>query len=224
LKLRYLSIDGEEGYPGNLDVTVTYTLTNENELKIDYEATADKPTVVNLTNHSYFNLAGHTAGTDASLAHEMMINADAFTPVIDEGAITTGEIRPVKDTPMDFTAGAPIGASIEDDCPQLKFGAGYDHNFVLNKSGDHLSLAAKVVDKTTGRVMEVLTTEPGVQLYSGNYLDGLAGKGGAVYPRRSAFCLETQHYPDSPNKPDFPTTTLSAPAKNTKQRRFISFQ
>lgn len=208
VKLRYISKDGEEGYPGNLDVKVTYTLTNADELKIDYEATTDKPTVCNLTNHSYFNLAGHAAGTDAMLVHEMMINADVFTPVADENAIPTGEARSVKDTPMDFNTPTPIGKRIEDDCPQLKFGNGYDHNFVLNKSEGELSLAVKVVEPTTGRVMEVLTTEPGVQFYSANYLDGMTGKGGASYPTRSAFCLETQHYPDSPNKPDFPTTVL----------------
>ncbi|MEN8128386.1 MAG: aldose epimerase family protein [Planctomycetota bacterium] len=225
LRLCYLSKDGEEGYPGNLDVTVTYTLTNAGELKIDYEATTDKPTVINLTNHSYFNLAGHAAGTDAALAHEMMIDADSFTPVADENAIPTGEIHPVAGSPMDFTTPTPIGERIDADCDQIKFGNGYDHNWVLNKprtvipseveesvknsprSGS-LSLAARVVEPTSGRVMEVLTSEPGVQFYSANFLDGFTGKGGATYPARSAFCLETQHYPDSPNKPDFPTTTL----------------
>ncbi|MHC4289820.1 MAG: aldose epimerase family protein [Planctomycetota bacterium] len=227
LRLHYLSKDSEEGYPGNLNVTVTYMLTNDNELKIEYEATTDKPTICNLTNHSYFNLAGHAAGTAANLAHKMMINADGFTPVADEGAIPTGEIRPVRGTPMDFTTPTPISAHIDDDDDQLKFGAGFDHNFVLDKSksvipnpvrgeepvnksprSGSLFLAARVTEPTTGRIMEVFTTEPGVQLYSGNYLDGLAGKGGAVYPRRSAFCLETQHYPDSPNKPEFPSTVL----------------
>lgn len=211
LKLHYLSKNGDEGYLGNLDVTVTYTLNNANELRIDYEATTDKPTVVNLTNHSYFNLAGHAAGTDAALAHEMLINADHFTPVADANAIPTGEIRPVKDSPMDFTTSTSIGERIDADDEQLKFGNGYDHNWVLNKQQGELSLAARVTEPTTGRVMEVLTTEPGVQFYTANYLDGFTGKGGATYPRRSAFCLETQHYPDSPNKPEFPSTVLRPP-------------
>ncbi|MBC8379745.1 MAG: galactose mutarotase [Planctomycetes bacterium] len=210
LRLHYLSKDGEEGYPGNLDVTVTYTLTNADELRIDYEATTDKPTVCNLTNHSYFNLAGHAAGTAANLAHVMMINADSFTPVANANAnsIPTGEIRPVAGSPMDFITPTPIGERIDGPCDQLKFGNGYDHNWVLNKSEGELSLAARVVELKSGRVMEVLTTEPGVQLYSANYLDGFTGKGGAVYARRSAFCLETQHYPASPNKPEFPSTVL----------------
>lgn len=208
LNLRYVSKDGEEGYPGLMEVSVGYILTNNNELIIDYGAATDKPTVINLTNHSYFNLAGHAAGTDAALAHEMLINADAFTPVTDENAIPTGEIRPVKDTPMDFTSSVPIGKRIENDCPQLKFGNGYDHNWVLNKTEKGPSLAARVVEPASGRVMEVLTTEPGVQFYSANYLDGFTGKDGAVYSRRSAFCLETQHYPDSPNQPNFPSTVL----------------
>jgi aldose 1-epimerase len=208
VKLQYLSKDGEEGYPGNLDVTVIYMLTNDNELKIDYEATTDKPTVINLTNHSYFNLAGHAAGTEANLAHEMMINADSFTPIADGIVIPTGEIRLVKDSPLDFTTPTPIGDQIDADCDQIKFGNGYDHNYVLNKTDRGPSLAARVVEPQYGRVMEVLTTEPGMQFYSANYLDGLTGKGGAVYPRRSAFCLETQHYPDSPNKPEFPTSVL----------------
>jgi len=206
LKLHYLSKDMEEGYPGNLDVNVTYTLTNDNEIKIHYEATTDKPTVCNLTNHTYFNLAGQGYPTNAE--NQLMLNADNFTPV-DEGLITTGQILPVKGTPMDFTKLTPIGKNIDADDEQIKFGGGFDHNWVLNKKGNEMSLAAKVFEPTTGRVMEVYTTEPGVQFYAGNFLDGtLTGKGGKVYLHRSAFCLETQHYPDSPNKPNFPSTIL----------------
>jgi aldose 1-epimerase len=206
LELTYLSKDGEEGYPGNLSVTVVYTLTDNNELKIDYSATTDKDTVLNLTNHSYFNLAGQGEGD--ILNHQIMINADKFTPV-DKGLIPTGELRDVANTPLDFRQPHVIGERIGSDYEQIVLGGGYDHNFVLKRSGDGLSLAARVTEPKSGRVMEVLTTQPAIQFYTGNFLDGtLKGKGGKVYARRSALCLETQHYPDSPNHPDFPTTEL----------------
>ncbi len=206
VKLAYLSRDMEEGYPGNLTVDVIYTLTNKDELVIEYTARTDKPTVCNLTNHNYYNLTGG-ARRDI-LGHELMINADKFTPV-DDGLITTGELRPVKGTVMDFTRATAVGARIDADDQQLKYGKGYDHNWVLNKKGNELSHAATLRDPDSGRVMEVWTTEPGVQFYSGNFLDGtITGKGGVVYKQRWAMCLETQHYPDSPNKPAFPTTTL----------------
>jgi aldose 1-epimerase len=206
VELMYLSPNGEEGFPGNLAVTVRYTLTDNNELKLHYTATTDQTTVVNLTNHSYFNLAGQNSGE--ILNHEMMIRADRFTP-INAKLIPTGELRPVKGTPFDFTQPTAIGARINDNNEQLKLAHGYDHNFVLNSGGGSMALAARVHDPKTGRVMEVETTEPGIQFYTGNFLDGtIHGKGGAVYNFRDAFCLETQHFPDSPNEPKFPTVVL----------------
>lgn len=206
LVLVYHSPDGEEGYPGNLDVKVQYKLTDANELKIEYWATTDKASPVNLTHHSFFNLKG--AGQGDVNEHVVQINADAYTPV-DAGLIPTGEIAPVEGTPMDFRTPAAIGARINDDFEQLKLGNGYDHNWVLSQAGNGLTFAAKVVEPQTGRTMEVYTNEPGMQFYGGNFLDGKAvGKEGVPYAFRGAFCMETQHFPDSPNKPEFPSTIL----------------
>jgi aldose 1-epimerase len=206
LELTYLSKDGEEGYPGNLSTTVTYSLTDSNELRIDYSATTDRDTVLNLTNHSYFNLAGQGEGD--VLGHQVMILADRFTPV-DKTMIPTGELRSVEGTPFDFRQPHAIGERIDSADEQLVLGRGYDHNFVLNRAGSALELVARVTEPKTGRVLEVLTTEPGVQFYTANYLDGtLTGKGGRVYGPRSAFCLETQHFPDSPNQLEFPSVVL----------------
>ena len=208
VELTYLSKDGEEGYPGNLTVKVKYTLTDENEVQLDYSATADKNTVTNITNHTYFNLSG--AGNGDILNHQVKVNGARYTPV-DAGLIPTGELKGVLGTPFDFTAQTGIGTRIDDKTdPQIKFGLGYDHNWVLdNPKPGELILAAEVAEPVSGRFLRLSTTQPGVQFYTGNFLDGtIKGKGGKVYGKRAALCLETQHFPDSPNHKEFPTTTL----------------
>jgi len=223
VQFSYTSPDGEEGFPGTLTATVLFTLyKDKNELRIDYAASSDKPTVANLTNHSYFNLAGQGHGD--ILGHTLQLNASKFTPV-DSTLIPTGELRDVKNTPFDFTHPFAIGERINGSDEQLKFGRGYDHNWVLDRPAGETSpsLAAVAHEANSGRVLEVLTTEPGVQFYSGNFLDGTVhGKARAVYPQRSAFCLETQHFPDSPNHPNFPSTTV-VPGKTLHSTTIFRF-
>ena len=218
--LTHRSPDGDQGYPGTLEATVTYTLTDDDELVVEYAATTDRATPVNLTQHSYFNLAGH--GARDVLDHELAIHATHFTPV-DERLIPTGELAPVADTPFDFRRPTRIGARIEGSDVQLQRGRGYDHNFVLSRPDSGLAFAARLIEPAGGRVLEVHTTEPGVQFYSGNFLDGSAvGKGGRRYARRTGLCLETQHFPDSPNQPHFPTTILR-PGGEYRSRTVFAF-
>ena len=218
---RYTSPGGEEGYPGNLQMEVTYTLTEADELVVDYVATTDQATPVNLTQHSYFNLKD--AGASDILGHELTLAADAYTPV-NATLIPTGEIAPVEGTPFDFRTPHAIGERIAADHPQIGFGGGYDHNWVLNGTQDgDMILAARVIEPTSGRTLEILTTEPAIQFYSGNFLDGtITGKDGVTYQHRTGFCLETQHYPDSPNQPDFPSTILR-PGEEYQTRTMFRF-
>jgi aldose 1-epimerase len=218
--LRYRSPAGDENYPGTVNATVTYTLNEQNQLIVDYHAVTDAPTIINLTQHSYFNLGG--AKTTDILGHELMLSADQYTPV-NATLIPTGELATVEGTPFDFRTPTAIGARIGDKNEQLTRGRGYDHNFVVRRTGPGLELAARVVDKTTGRSLEIATTEPGIQFYSGNFLDGsLKGKGGRVYPHRSGFCLEPQHYPDSPNQKSFPPTVLR-PGEEYRSQTVFTF-
>ena len=222
LVLKYVSAYGEEGFPGCLEVEMTYTLTDQNEFKIDYKAHTDKMTYVNLTNHAFFNLAGLANPTPSVESHKLSINADFFTP-IDNTSIPTGEILKVEDTPMDFRSGKIIGRDINEKDEQLINGAGYDHNFVLNKKEpEELSFAAEYTDLDSGRTMKVFTTEPGMQLYTGNWLNGFEGMHGATFPARSAVCFEAQHFPDTPNRAYFPTAILK-PGEEYTQTTIYQF-
>lgn len=207
------SPDGDQGFPGNFTGYVTYTLTDDNEIVIHYEGSADADTIVNMTNHSYFNLAGHDAGAEAMLAHLVQINAPEYTPVSDSEAIPTGEIVPVAGTPMDFTEPKTIGRDVESDFEQLKFGSGYDHNYALSREKGDMKKAAEVFCETSGVVMQVYTDLPGMQFYIGNFIDNVEGKGGHIYKNRSGFCMETQYYPDACNQDNFQTSVLKAGEK-----------
>jgi aldose 1-epimerase len=216
VELTYTSADGEEGFPGKLEVNIEYTLTNENEFIITYKATTDKTTLVNLTNHGFFNLAGVSNPSPKVTNNILTINADYYIP-IDEVSIPTGEILKVEKTPLDFRAPKVVGERIDEKFDQLLFGAGYDHCYVLNKSyAGELSFAVKCVEPVSGRTLEVYTTEPGVQLYTGNWLNGFSGSHGATFPARSAICFEAQHFPDTPNKPHFPSAILKPGEKYTQ--------
>ena len=222
LTLSYLAKDKEEGYPGNLELIIVYTLADDNSLVVDYHATTDKATPINVTQHTYFNLKGEGQGT--ILDHKLMLNAKTFTPV-DESLIPTGEMPAVAGTPFDFTTAKAIGRDIDQQNEQLVFGLGYDHNWILNKDGKEgeLSLAAQVHEPSSGRVMEIYTTEPGIQFYCGNFLDGrLKGRSGKPYVHRGGFCLETQHFPDSPNQPNFPSTILK-PGETYESKTVFKF-
>lgn len=220
LKLTYVSPDGEQGYPGTVTLQVVYTLNDKNELQIDYTGTTDKPTILNPTHHSYFNLTGNPENT--ILAHELAINAENFTPV-DNGLITTGELAKVENTPMDFRKTEKIGLRINENFEQLKFGKGYDHNWVLDNFNGKVQTAVTLYDSTSGRLMEVLTDQPGMQFYSGNFLDGtIKGKNNIQYKFRTGLCLEAQGFPDSPNKPNFPSVRLN-PGKTYKQTTIYKF-
>jgi len=220
VELSYLSQDGEEGYPGNLQVSVTYQLSSDNTLTVEYLATTDKATPINLTQHTYFNLKGEGEGT--ILDHQLMLNAKHYTPV-DQGMIPTGKLESVANSPFDFTTSKPIGRDIEKDHEQLEYGLGYDHNYVIEGDRDAMNLAARVYEPTSGRILEIHTQEPGIQFYCGNFLNGkLKGKSGKPYVHRGGFCLETQHYPDSPNQPDFPSSILR-PGKEYRSKTTFHF-